>query len=98
MVEYARYPIVPCYYPLKGYRKLDGGITFTRASSHTGDVLRVPCGQCVGCRLEPPRRGQGAYSGRRVRWSAQGRWNTPGFSNASHGERESRLSLRVDTR
>jgi len=42
---------MPCYKPLLGYRAANGGITFNRKSSH-GAFLDVPCGQCIGCRLE----------------------------------------------
>ena len=44
-----------CYHPLSAYQCADGGIVF---SERKGDVVRslqLPCGQCVGCRLERSR-------------------------------------------
>lgn len=52
---------MPCYSPLTAFYSRDvgpsgkRGITFQRNSSHTGVPLRLPCGQCVGCRLERSR-------------------------------------------
>lgn len=52
---------MPCYSPLKGYYSAEIGssgkrrITFKRELSHSGEPLRLPCGQCVGCRLERAR-------------------------------------------
>lgn len=46
---------VPCYHPLKGYYKSDGRITFQRGASVTGVGFAIPCGQCIGCRLEKSR-------------------------------------------
>lgn len=47
---------MPCYHPLKGWRTPSGGITFNRSQGFV-DVkgLQVPCGQCIGCRLERTR-------------------------------------------
>lgn len=42
---------MPCYKPLKGFHKLGGGLTFTPENSNT-IPLQVPCGQCIGCRLD----------------------------------------------
>ncbi len=42
---------MPCFTPLKGYRKVGGGLTFTIRDS-IGTHLTVPCGQCKGCRKE----------------------------------------------
>jgi hypothetical protein len=44
---------VACYHPLVAYRGSDGAITF--ADRGRGDQLLLPCGQCVGCRLERSR-------------------------------------------
>lgn len=47
-----------CYYPLMAfYSKEIGksgkrGITFNRSASFSGAPLRLPCGQCIGCRLD----------------------------------------------
>lgn len=45
---------MPCYHPLQAYRKAYyGGITFDKK---LGTVpLKLPCGQCIGCRLERSR-------------------------------------------
>lgn len=42
-----------CYRPIKGYRRPDGAVAF----SGRGDLAlcEVPCGSCVGCRLERSR-------------------------------------------
>lgn len=54
---------MPCYHPLTAWR-LDGGIvrdeagnkkswplTFSRSLGVPGTELKIPCGQCIGCRL-----------------------------------------------
>lgn len=52
---------MPCYAPLTAwYSKEVGrsgkrGITFERKSAFSGIKLSLPCGQCVGCRLEKSR-------------------------------------------
>lgn len=52
---------MPCYAPLVGYysREIGAsgkrGITFDRNASHSGVKLRLPCGQCIGCRVEKSR-------------------------------------------
>lgn len=46
---------MPCYHPLTAYRNSEarGGITFSAA---TGTIpLKIPCNQCIGCRLERSR-------------------------------------------
>lgn len=45
---------MPCYSPLEGYKSPSGGITFRRRES-TGELCQVPCGQCIGCRLDKSR-------------------------------------------
>lgn len=45
---------VPCYHPLSAFRLADGSVSFVER----GDVIRalfLPCGQCIGCRLERSR-------------------------------------------
>lgn len=42
---------VPCYKPLQGYHKPGGGIAFDKRGT-TGIPLQVPCGRCIGCRLD----------------------------------------------
>lgn len=44
---------MPCYRPLQAYRS-SGAIVFDRPRSG-GEPLRLPCGQCIGCRLERSR-------------------------------------------
>lgn len=47
---------MPCFHPLTAYQSSDGSISFTERKG--GDVVRslsLPCGQCVGCRLERSR-------------------------------------------
>ena len=50
---------MPCYGPLTAYRPAqgaqDGRLIFNKAKSHSGIAIQVPCGQCVGCRLERSR-------------------------------------------
>lgn len=43
-----------CYCPMTAYRTRDG-ITFSRSASLTGEPFDLPCGQCIGCRLEKSR-------------------------------------------
>lgn len=42
-----------CYNPLHAYRYKDGSITFHEKPD--ADALKLPCGQCVGCRLDRSR-------------------------------------------
>ncbi|AXH77260.1 MAG: replication initiator protein [Microviridae sp.] len=42
---------MPCFHPLEGFHKIGGGLTFERNKS-TGIPLKVPCGQCFGCRID----------------------------------------------
>lgn len=44
-----------CYSPLDAYRTSGGGITFQRNASLSGEKFKLPCGQCIGCRLEKSR-------------------------------------------
>lgn len=49
---------MPCFSPLHAFRSADigkngkRGITFTRSASFSGTPMKLPCGQCVGCRLD----------------------------------------------
>lgn len=45
---------MPCYSPIKGYRKRGGGLTFKRTET-TGEMIQVPCNGCIGCRLSRSR-------------------------------------------
>lgn len=53
---------MPCYAPLRAFYSREvnpgtglRGITFNRNSSLSGSSFKVPCGQCIGCRLERSR-------------------------------------------
>lgn len=52
---------MPCYHPLKGYRSrktTENGkrkIVFTPTEGYVDLPVSVPCGQCIGCRLERSR-------------------------------------------
>ena len=46
---------MPCYHPLDAARTAAGIIIFHRNHSNIVEVLKLPCGQCVGCRLERSR-------------------------------------------
>lgn len=52
---------MPCYHPLKGFRSRSVGksgkrkIVFNTNSGFSDMPVQVPCGQCIGCRLERSR-------------------------------------------
>ena len=47
---------MPCYHPLTAYQCGDGSIVFQeRRWFNTVKTLSLPCGQCIGCRLERSR-------------------------------------------
>ena len=47
---------MPCYHPLTAYRSSNGAVFFTQLKRNGGgDTLQLPCGQCIGCRLERSR-------------------------------------------
>lgn len=47
---------MPCYHPLSAYQCTDGSIVFYESKRHdTVKSLSLPCGQCIGCRLERSR-------------------------------------------
>lgn len=53
---------MPCYRPLKGYRAAERDpktgnrrVVFNKSDAATDQPVEVPCGQCVGCRLERSR-------------------------------------------
>jgi len=54
-------PLMPCYYPIKGYRSRQINpsgkypIVFNVNDGWIDKPIRVPCGQCIGCRLERSR-------------------------------------------
>lgn len=51
---------MPCYYPLHAYKgksedSYKTKISFQRSGSWRGERIDLPCGQCIGCRLERSR-------------------------------------------
>lgn len=44
---------MPCFRPLTAYRGVEGGVSFTLAEAGAGaaNPLKLPCGQCIGCRI-----------------------------------------------
>lgn len=45
---------MPCFHPLKAFREVSGGVTFSDKGS-SAVSLELPCGQCIGCRAERAR-------------------------------------------
>ena len=43
---------MPCYRPVKGYRRTDGALEFKRGPMSTGQLMTTSCGRCVGCKLD----------------------------------------------
>ena len=41
-----------CYYPLKGWKSKGGGWTANRKNAYIDRPSNVPCGQCIGCRID----------------------------------------------
>lgn len=47
---------MPCYHPLPAFKTAGGGVVFDELRRHDiTQSLDLPCGQCVGCRLERSR-------------------------------------------
>lgn len=47
---------MPCYHPINAWRCSDGSIVFhEKKRFKTEQALSLPCGQCIGCRLERSR-------------------------------------------
>lgn len=47
---------MPCYHPLQAYENVHGGsVVWNSNSRSAGCPIKLPCGQCVGCRLERSR-------------------------------------------
>lgn len=46
---------MPCFRPLKAYRAPGGGVAFDSKKGYVDRPLELPCGQCVGCRVERSR-------------------------------------------
>nr|UQB76415.1 replication associated protein [Flumine microvirus 26] len=47
-------PLMPCYHPLKAFQTTSGDVIFAERGQ-IARVLELPCGRCVGCRLERSR-------------------------------------------
>jgi hypothetical protein len=45
---------VACYHPITAYRTRGGDVTFKQGLG-VGSSFQIPCGQCIGCRLERSR-------------------------------------------
>lgn len=43
---------MPCFSPLRAYTQAGGGVTFKSSTTHDGNPIDIPCGQCLGCRLQ----------------------------------------------
>ena len=52
---------MPCYHPMQGYPSSEKNangknpIAFKRPHNFQGDPIEIPCGKCIGCRLERSR-------------------------------------------
>ena len=47
---------MPCYHPMPAVRMVDGSVKFISRNKRGVDgTLELPCGQCIGCRLERSR-------------------------------------------
>lgn len=44
-----------CYRPLRAFKAPGGGVSFNPKSGFVDRELNLPCGQCIGCRLERSR-------------------------------------------
>ena len=48
------YRKMPCYHPITVYKKITGGIT-NKKHETAGYDLKLPCRQCIGCRIDTSR-------------------------------------------
>nr|QJB20565.1 MAG: replication initiator protein [Microvirus sp.] len=46
---------MPCFHPVAAWQAKDGSIVFSERLAPDGRSLNLPCGRCVGCRLERSR-------------------------------------------
>lgn len=46
---------MPCYHPVNAVRLQTGDVKFVSPNCVDGSGLKLPCGQCIGCRLERSR-------------------------------------------
>ena len=62
MIDYGC-DLMACFHPLQGWRSRNGfnkktgkwSITFSRSNAYIDMPVTIPCGQCIGCRLERSR-------------------------------------------
>lgn len=45
---------MPCFHPVKAFSLNSGGISFRETADTRGDI-KLPCGRCIGCRLDRAR-------------------------------------------
>jgi len=43
---------MPCFHPLQAFRAPGGQITFSKSKGWSDRPLSLPCGQCIGCRIQ----------------------------------------------
>lgn len=43
---------MPCYHPLRGWKGPGGKVVFRRESGWSDRPVDLPCGQCLGCRIQ----------------------------------------------
>ena len=76
---------MPCYKPMRGYRATNGGWCKRLAfAASPPEVLNVPCGQCVGCRLERSRQWAVRIMHESQSWD-QNAFLTLTYENLDHG-------------
>lgn len=46
---------MPCYHPASAVRLQNGDVKFVSAGLADACSFKLPCGQCIGCRLEKSR-------------------------------------------
>jgi hypothetical protein len=46
---------MPCFRPITAYVTRDGSPTFKRSDSWKGEEMPLPCGRCLGCRIDRSR-------------------------------------------
>lgn len=46
---------MPCFHPIEGYRAPSGKVVFNRSQGYSDVPVTVPCGQCIGCRIDRSR-------------------------------------------
>ena len=46
---------MPCYHPIQAFKGSDGQVVFAEHLAKDAVSIELPCGRCVGCRLERSR-------------------------------------------